>query len=114
MKEQRACGINQDAKDNAEVPWEREPCNCVLACAPLGDGGVGAHPTVGRGLLSFSPASRLPMSPIHSPPGELINIRREAGKEGENGGRGEGEAKRCCGSSGGEEPGQGEAQEAAL
>lgn len=53
--------------------------------------------TVAGGLLSFSPASPLPMSPIHSLPRELINVRWEpweTGKEGESEGREEGFARR--------------------
>lgn len=93
LKEQRACGINQNAKHNNEVPWEREPCDCVPACTPLRDGGQGAHPTVAGGLLSFSLASPLPTSPIHSLPRELINIRQEPWETGGKRGRAEGEGK---------------------
>ena len=93
LKEQRACGINQNAKHNNKIPWEREPCDCVPACTPLGDSGRGARPTAARGLLSFSPASPLPMSPIHSPLRELINIRREPWETGGKRGRAEGKGK---------------------
>jgi len=53
LKEQRACGINQNAKHNNEVPWEREPCDCLPACTPLGDGSRGARPTAPGGALFF-------------------------------------------------------------
>lgn len=90
LKEQRACGINQNAKHNNKVPWEREPCDCVPACTPLGDGGRGAHLTAAGG--SFLSALHLPSrchQSIHYPENWLTFVgRRESGEERRAGGRG--------------------------
>lgn len=61
---------------------------------PLETAAGGLAPQQPGGLLSFSPASPLPMSPIHSPPRELINVHREPWETGgKKRGRAEGEGK---------------------
>lgn len=90
LKEQRACGINQNAKHNNKVPWEREPCDCVPACTALRDGGRGAHLTAPGG--SFLSHSHLPSrchQSIHCPENWLTFVGRR-GRRGRAAGRRQG------------------------
>lgn len=106
-KEQRACGINQNAKHNNKVPWESEPCDCVPACTPLRDGGRGAHLTAAGG--SFLSHSHLPSrchQSIHYSENWLTFVGRR-GKRGRAEGRRQGARAGDAGPRGVASPGTG-------